>query len=237
MRARVIATAAAGIRHALFPDCCALCGSAAPAGSLCTRCLSDLPRIQNACGRCALPLRCATECAECERRPLPFTAARSALLWTFPVDAALRALKFRRQLQYVPAFAGLLRPLLMESFPDVDALVPVPLHRWRHAMRGFNQARELCRALACHCGPPIVDHARRIRSTPPQAGLAAAARRRNLRGAFAISGRLACRHPLIVDDVMTTGETCRRLAEALFDAGAETVSVLTVARAILTRSP
>ncbi|HET6630961.1 MAG TPA: ComF family protein [Woeseiaceae bacterium] len=231
MRAAVLASAVVGrLTGALFPDYCVLCGAAAETRGLCTRCLLDLPRIRNACGRCAVPLPRGGECADCARRPPPFVAARAALSWAFPVDAALKALKFRRRLHYVPAFAGLLAPLLAESFPGVDALVPVPLHRWRHATRGFNQARELCRPLGRTTGLPIDRQVRRIRRTPPQAGLDAAARRRNLRGAFAVSGRLRCRHPLIIDDVMTTGETCRQLAAVLLDAGADTVSVLTVAR-------
>lgn len=235
MRPGVLASAVLGrLTSAVFPDYCVLCGAACPTGCLCTRCLLDLPRIRNACGRCAVPLAPGTDCADCRKRPPPFVAARAALSWTFPVDAALKALKFRRQLHYVPAFAGLLAPLLAESLPGVDALVPVPLHRWRHATRGFNQARELCRPLARATGLPIIGNARRTRRTPPQAGLDAAARRRNLRGAFAISGRLRSRHPVIVDDVMTTGETCRQLAAALLEAGAETVSVLTVARAYTT---
>ncbi len=218
------------LTRAVFPDYCVLCGAAAPSG-FCTRCLLDLPHLRNACGRCAVPLAPGADCTDCARRPPPFVAARAALSWTFPVDAALKALKFRRQLHYVPAFAGLLAPLLAGGLPDVDVLVPVPLHRWRHATRGFNQARELCRPLARRFGLPIDTQARRIRRTPPQAGLDAAARRRNLRHAFAVSGRLRSRHPLIVDDVMTTGETCRQLAAALLDAGADAVSVLTVARA------
>lgn len=223
------------LTRAVFPDHCVLCGACHAARHFCVCCALDLPRIGNACGRCAVPLGMppppGLACADCRRRPPPFDAARAALSYRFPVDAALKALKFRRQLHYVPAFARLLEPLLAESFPSVDALVPVPLHRWRHATRGFNQAQELCRPLGRKFGLPIVGHARRIRRTRPQAGLIAAARRRNLRNAFAISGRLRCRHPLIVDDVMTTGETCRQLAAVLLDAGAETVGVLTVARA------
>ncbi len=227
----VIAGTAGRLARAAFPGYCVLCGTEIAVPGFCTRCVFDLPRIQNACGRCAVPLAPERECADCRRRPPPFVAARAALSWTFPVDAALKALKFRRQLHYVPAFTELLVPLLAEGFPGVDALVPVPLHRWRHAVRGFNQARELCRPLGRRFGLPIDGHARRIRRTRPQAGLDAAARRRNLHRAFAVRGRPRWRHPLIVDDVMTTGETCRRLAAALLDAGAETVSVLVVARA------
>lgn len=221
----------ARVTSAVFPEACVLCGAAGAPCGFCASCDRDLPRLDSACARCAVPLASGRACPDCARRPPPFLAVRAALAYTFPVDAALKALKFRRQLHYVPAFAGLLAPLLIESFPAADALVPVPLHRWRHATRGFNQARELCRPLARRSGLPILDAARRTRRTRPQAGLDAAARRRNLKNAFAISGNLRCRHPLIVDDVMTTGETCRHLAHALLEAGAETVSVLTVARA------
>jgi ComF family protein len=223
------------LTRAVFPDYCVLCGAPGSADYFCRCCACDLPRIRSACGRCAVPLPeplpPGVECADCRLRPPPFGAARAALSYTFPVDAALKALKFRRQLHYAPAFARLLEPLLAETFPAADALVPVPLHRWRHATRGFNQAQELCKPLARKFGLPVIGHARRVRRTRPQAGLDAAARRRNLRHAFAVDRRLRCRQPLVVDDVMTTGETCRQLAAALLDAGADTVGVLTVARA------
>lgn len=222
-----------------FPDSCVLCGGQETAGSangyFCAPCMGDLPRMPAACGRCGVPVAMALpdgiECADCQLRPPPFHAARAALLYTFPVDTALKALKFRRQLYYAPAFAELLLAELTRNFPDADAVVPVPLHRWRHVTRGYNQAVELCAPLCRQTGLPLVRNARRIRNTEPQTGLNARERRRNLRNAFAVDGTLHCRHPLIVDDVMTTGETCRQLAAALLDAGATTVNVMTVARA------
>jgi len=39
------------------------------------------------------------------------------------------------------------------------------------------------------------------------------------------------RHVLIVDDVITTGETCRQLAKVVLAAGAKKVSVIDLARA------
>jgi ComF family protein len=155
---------------------------------------------------------------------------RAALLYTFPVDAALKAFKFHGRLAYAPAFADVMSGELVH-LRHVDALLPVPLHRWRHAARGFNQAFELARLLARRSGLPLVTVTRRVRRTRPQTGLSAAERRRNLRGAFALIRPLPCRHPLIVDDVMTTGETCSQLARVLLAAHAEDVSVLTAARA------
>jgi ComF family protein len=216
-----------------FPDCCVLCGGEA-FGHFCFGCRVDLPRIPNPCARCGqpagVPVARHIHCAACQLRPPPFRRARSALLYAFPVDTALKSLKFGHALYYVPAFAELLLAEFLLGFRHTDALVPVPLHHWRYATRGFNQAIELCKPLSRWAGLPIVRNVRRIRRTPPQSGLDALSRRRNLKDAFAVRGTFSPRHPLIVDDVMTTGETCRQLARTLLEAGAVTVDVLTVAR-------
>lgn len=219
----------------LFANRCILCGAAAGERRFCVPCRRDLPRIRFACPKCGQPvpspLPPGLGCADCLDRPAPFRSARAALLYAFPVDAALKAFKFNGRLSYGPAFAELMISELETHFQHVDALLPVPLHRWRHATRGFNQALELARPLARSSGLPIVTRTCRVRRTRPQTGLSAAARRRNMRQAFAMTGAPGCRHPLIVDDVMTTGETCRQLAGVLLAAGAEDVSVLTAARA------
>ena len=69
------------------------------------------------------------------------------------------------------------------------------------------------------------------RQYPPGQHGPAQARRRNLRNAFSIRGRVNANHVLIVDDVMTTGETCRQLARVLNDGGVDEISVLAIARA------
>lgn len=214
---------------------CVLCGGAAHDSRLCVPCHGSLPLVEHPCPRCGRPLAAAlpdgVECGRCLVAPPPFRKVRAAALYAFPVDTAIRSFKFDARLWYAPAFAELMLRELVLHFPWVDALLPVPLHRWRHARRGFNQAFELARPLALHSALPLVTDTRRVRHTRPQAGLTAAERRRNLRRAFVVTRRLRCRHPLIIDDVLTTGETCTQLARALLGAGARDVSVLTVARA------
>lgn len=153
------------------------------------------------------------------------------LAYEFPVDAAIRMFKFRRRLYYAPAFGELLRQSLAELPEDIDALLPVPLHWLRHGIRGFNQAAEMCRPIRKATGLPLVSNVYRVRATPYQSGLSAKERRRNLRRAFVVRGTISARHVLIVDDVITTGETCRQLAELLREHGVEKVSVLAIARA------
>jgi ComF family protein len=217
----------------LLPRSCVLCGLRLPEGHFCKGCLSDLPWITAACDRCGQPLPEGAFCVACQQRAPPFEKSFAPLLYSFPVDSALKALKFNQQLFYAPAFGELLAPLPEKMFPEVDSLLPVPLHRRRHASRGFNQATELCRTLQRTSGLPTIGNVWRVRFTQPQTGLEAAERRRNMRAAFEVRGSLSFRHPLLIDDVITTGETCRQLAGTLLRAGAERVSALAVARAAL----
>ncbi len=226
----------------LAPPHCVFCGIRLDAGRVCAPCHDDLPWLEAACPGCAEPLPRAisdecgpgaggARCGACQQHPPPWSACRAALHYAFPVDSALKALKFRACLYYAPAFAALLAPIVSRHFNDIDALIPVPLHRLRQARRGFNQAREIAASLGKTTGLPVQDVARRVRQTASQSGLDRDARRKNLRDAFQVPARLTYRYPLIIDDVMTTGETCRHLAGVLLQSGARRVAVLTVARA------
>jgi ComF family protein len=229
-----IGAAARRCDEAVMPTSCVFCGIG-PAASICSPCRADLPWVEHGCIRCARPLAAplpdGVYCGECQRRPPPYSAARAPLRYAFPVDAAIKQLKFRRRLDYVPAFASVLGEAMQELPTGTDALAPVPLHWRRQAARGFNQAEELCKALSRSTGVPMLRNLRRVRPTPYQSGLHAVERRRNLHGAFAVRGAIDQRHVLVVDDVITTGETCARLARVLLDAGAARVSVLAIATA------
>ena len=202
--------------RAVWPTCCAFCGAKQHNRPVCDACSADLPRIAG----------------NCLYDQAPFVVVVVPFDYAFPVDAAIKAFKFHRKLFYAPAFAYLLGPALAALPDDVDAVLPVPLHWRRHALRGFNQAAEIARPIRVATGLPLVRNVFRRRATPYQSMLAAAHRRRNLRAAFRVRGKLACKHLLIVDDVITTGETCRQLAHAVLQAGVEKVSVLAIARAI-----
>ncbi len=184
-------------------------------------------------------LPAGVSCAACQASPPPYLAAVAPLRYEFPVDAGLKALKFRRKLYYTEAFAELLIDAAARLDPDIDAIVPVPLHWRRRALRGFNQAEELCRPLAKSLCLPLLRGIVRRRGTAAQSGLSAGERNRNLRGAFVARRAPRARHVLIVDDVITTGATVKHLALTLRAAGVPQVSVLAVARAarISRRSP
>ena len=214
---------------------CTFCGLPAAATPTCQRCEAVLPRNDPACELCGQPLAslpvAGVPCADCQSEAPPWTRARGVFRYRFPVDVALKQLKYKGQMGFARAFARLLLPEVEQHFADCDALLPVPLHHWRQARRGFNQAEALCRPIAHRTKLPLIKNIRRVRMTASQSGLDPSARRSNLAGAFAVRGKLTAHHPLIVDDVITTGATAANLAITLLDAGAERVSVLAVASA------
>jgi ComF family protein len=126
--------------------------------------------------------------------------------------------------------------LAANPFAGYDAIVPAPLHWGRRWNRGFNQADLLAREVSRRTGIPVDRRLLRTRPTPPQAGLSAAERRRNLQGAFAAAGEKAAikgKNLIVIDDVMTTGATLEACARVLKRAGAAEVAALALARADL----
>jgi ComF family protein len=134
-----------------------------------------------------------------------------------------------------PAFGGWLARAGDELLADADLVAPVPLHRRRLFARRYNQSALLAQALARRCALPVApDLLVRRRATPSQGRLSPTARRRNVRGAFALrlgyAEAIAGRRVLLIDDVLTTGATVRECARVLLRAGAGAVDVLTLAR-------
>ena len=126
---------------------------------------------------------------------------------------------------------------MQEPLNNSTRVVPVPLHPKRLKTRGFNQAQILARAVSKALKLPLDEVSlRRVSSTEKyRAGLDRKGRRDTVAGAFEVARPrlVAGENILLIDDVFTTGATVSACAEALIDAGAPRVYVLTVARAFL----
>jgi ComF family protein len=148
-----------------------------------------------------------------------------------PLDHHVHAFKYNGARLLGRAFALLLRPLLARWAADVDALVPVPLHRTRLRERGYNQARELARTLSGELRLPVLERGiGRHEGAASQTGQSARGRRESMADAFRVERSLAGLRVAIVDDVVTTGATVNALAAELRAAGASRCVVFAVAR-------
>ena len=129
----------------------------------------------------------------------------------------------------------LLAAVLSSEAPLPECIIPVPLHKTRLFLRSFNQADLLAGMVGKQLGIPVIRGVlRRTRNTQAQSGLAAASRKKNIRGAFSccpLEDLAQAVHIGLVDDVCTTGETLAACTRTLKAAGAERVTVWVAARA------
>ena len=210
-------------------------------------------------GRSALELVYPTRCCFCHRLtgrdvpvcpacgrkypdvPLPMQEQRfrhvdrcvSPLWYAGDVRASLLRYKFRGLTGYAAVYGDFLRKCLDENGISCDSITWVPLSRRRLRERGYDQARLLAGEIARGRGMTCEKLLEKRRDTPAQSGLGGReARKTNAAGAYRVCGADTVRGKRVplVDDIVTTGETLTECARVLKEAGAASVTAVTVAR-------
>jgi len=199
-----------------------------PLCNICGRPYPDGSGDDHACGICL------------ERQP-QFVAARAWACYPRADDHPLRQVvqkfKYSRKVSLGKPLGRLMARGCQDFLAAVnaDVIVPVPLYPKRLRWRGFNQsvllAREVGRAYNIQLDRFLLI---RHRETAAQTQLPEEARRRNVRGAFALNPERPVKNKriLLVDDVYTSGATVDECSRTLKRGGAKEVYVLTLARAV-----
>lgn len=174
-------------------------------------------------------------CPACMAQPYAFDRARAACVYDEASRGLILKFKHGDHQPFAPLFARWVARAAAPLLAETDAVVPVPLHRFRLLSRRFNQAAEIARPLARDAHLDFVPDALvRQTHTSTQGGKSARGRRLNVKKAFAVTEagrrRIKGRRILLVDDVLTTGATAEACARALVEAGARAVDLAVVAR-------
>jgi ComF family protein len=115
-----------------------------------------------------------------------------------------------------------------------DLVIPVPLHRRKLQKRGYNQSDSFARGVAQALNIPWQPHAlQRLTDSTTQTKKSRLERWQNVGQIFKVADVTLVQNQrlLVVDDVMTTGATLEACAVVLLEAGAQAVSVATIAAA------
>ncbi len=238
-----VARAAGAVVDIVLPPSCPACRARlGAAGGLCLDCWSTLRPIEEPwCERLGIPfpydLGPGTLSAEAVADPPAFDRARAAVAYEGVAPDLVHAFKYADRTDLAGLIAAQMLRAGRDLLADCDAVVPIPLHRWRLFRRRFNQASLLAEEVAARSGRPFAPLLlERIRPTRQQVGLSREGRTENMRGVFAVPparrGEVKGRRILLVDDVFTTGATLEAAARVLRRAGAARIDVLTFARVV-----
>ena len=114
----------------------------------------------------------------------------------------------------------------------VDMLIPIPLHKAKLQLRGYNQsaifAEGMSEILKISCNGDIL---KRRKQTTSQTHLNRVDRFQNLNQAFHVEKKdsIKGKNLVLIDDVVTTGATLISAGQSLLDAGCASLSIYTLA--------
>jgi len=227
----------------IYPEECRVCGGEVESqsdGVACSNCWNAtkiFTETETLCFKCGAFLfgersEHPTYCRKCDEQHFDIGVAVG--LYEKALAATVLSLK------KTPRLFGRVKTLLTQTSErtaerNSDVILPVPLSPRRLRERGFNQATIIGRAVSKHLGIPV-DEATLIRhvDTPMhRAGMDRKARGITVKNAFHISRPklIEAKNILLVDDVLTSGETVSSCAKILKKKGAARVDVITLARA------
>ena len=231
----------------VYPPMCAGCSRAFYSDKsepFCRDCFIALDLISEPyCPLCGIPFSSEKTtnhlCGDCLGSVHRFDRARATGFYQGLIREVIHRFKYGGQTFLVNPLARMLIGPGNEltRMHRIDTIVPVPLHCKRLRQRGFNQASLLARRLGSLLKIPVdYSSLKRTRWTDPQIGLSRNQRAANVKGAFSLKARekIKGKGILLLDDVLTTGETVNQCVRVLKkDGGAREVVVLTVARTVV----
>jgi len=217
----------------LFPELCYACGDSLVGDEelICTSCMYNLPYTN-------FHQQPDNIVARQFWGKLPVNVAYA--LFYFSKGGHVQQLMHHLKYKNIPAIGNKLGHIagnqLAQShyFNEIDAIIPVPLHKSRLRKRGYNQSACFAEGLAKTLGTElIIDNLIRKSATETQTRKSRFERSVNMQDVFMVirPEELTNKHILLVDDVITTGATLEACGSVLLAVPDLRLSVATIAYA------
>lgn len=183
-------------------------------------CACDNEAVTNkfgVCESCAKKLRYGTQLPVIKN----ICEARAGLVYNEISSMPIMRFKYSKATYLIDFFVQF---MAVDPKWNIDLVIPVPLHKARHAQRGYNQSALLAKGVCSRFNLRLDESSLiRTRNTKSQTRMDRKARLQNLKGAFSASNEVAGKVILLVDDVLSTGSTLGECARTLLNAGASKV--------------
>lgn len=217
------------LRSFFLPSRCIICDKVTEKDvTLCPDCEKYVfhPQQKGAkCGVCFMP---KDKCA-CGKR-LFYDKLSAPFFRNDTTKRSVYAMKFSMRLDKVPVFADYMLAALEERGlkQDIDLIGFIPMHPKDEFRRSYNQAERLAQSIADKSGIPCEKLLYKYSRNEPQHSFSAALRRRgNVLGIFEPEKNaeeiLRGKTVLLVDDILTSGNTINEAAKTLKIFGADRV--------------
>lgn len=245
-----------GVLNILFPKECVGCRS--EGSYLCQACLGTIFINEKfLCPNCEDPTIFGATCSRCLRRDFPLDSLISITSYRDKfIREAISSLKYKGCELVIDDLRILFQKFFLKYgniFPQIDLIIPVPLHPWRLEERGFNQSELIAAVLDAELRVAPAAEVRcrkldrvaerrnlsldnrvlsRTKNNPPQVDFNPKERSQNVAGIFKVvrPELLAGKSILLVDDVYTTGATMQECARVLKSVGVIKVHGFVIAR-------
>jgi ComF family protein len=207
----------AGLADMAWPNLCLLCEHPLLRGEqhVCLNCLYELPAIFDASFRENNTADRFLGKIEFERAASGFRYAKDS-----SIQKALELLKYKGEKEIGSCLSRVSAMRLSDQgfFKDIDALIPVPLHKLKQKKRGYNQSDWIAKGISEFTGIPIhTDILGRTVHNASQTTRNLWHRWENAKGLFELKNTVGYNgmHMLLVDDVLTSGSTLEACGQVL----------------------
>lgn len=200
---------------------------------LCKSCFQALRAPQgNRCEICLDKIDTTGLCKACLQKQPDYLRLYCAFTFEDLGRRLIHQFKFKNKRYLKHLFAALCADAVPgEVWEKCSLLIPVPLSKKRRRQRGYNQAELLARELSVRFQIPVNSSVLYKHEGEKQMALLnKEERRKNIKGLYDIKGMVNNQTILLIDDIVTTGETLRACAAQLKKAGAGDIYCLAIAR-------
>ena len=156
------------------------------------------------------------------RRGVMGSRCVSPFAYEVRVRKAIVNFKFHDMPQHARPLAAVLAETIREEYPvdEIDLITYVPLHKKDLRKRGYNQSQLLANELSDTLSLPCEETLVKVKYTKKQHKLKFSERKKNLSGAFELVDKelIKGKNVLLIDDVMTSGNTLSVCVKKLYAA-------------------